>query len=161
MSRSDRGDRERWHGEAVTDEGTGFGLRLLCAEGILPPGTAQDEHFVLIFAFPRTPFTGVTPWAGQKTSGAQNLSGLCDSFRATGPWLCEKLGPVRFHRCAWLCRSGGDWCWAVGRDDLGAPLRVVSQIHRRGGTLGRPVSMEQREAQGPPLSKPGVFLRDL
>ena len=37
MSRSDRGDRERWHGEAVTDEGTGFGFRLLCAEGILLP----------------------------------------------------------------------------------------------------------------------------
>ena len=81
----------------MTDEGTGFGLRLLCAEGILPPGTAQDEHFVLIFAFPRTPFTGVTPWAGQKTSGAQNLSGLCDSFRATGPWLYGKLELVRFH----------------------------------------------------------------
>ena len=26
-----------------------------------PPGTAQDERFALIFAFPRTPFTGVTP----------------------------------------------------------------------------------------------------
>ena len=26
-----------------------------------PPGTAPDEHFVLIVAFPRTPFTGVTP----------------------------------------------------------------------------------------------------
>ena len=24
------------------------------------PGTAPDEHFVLIVAFPRTPFTGVT-----------------------------------------------------------------------------------------------------
>ena len=38
--------------QAVTDEGTGFGLRLLCAEGILPPGTAPDEHFVLIVAHP-------------------------------------------------------------------------------------------------------------
>ena len=26
-----------------------------------PPGTAQDERSALIFAFPRTPFTGVTP----------------------------------------------------------------------------------------------------
>ena len=59
----------------MTDEGTGFGLRLLCAEGILPPGTAQDEHFVLIFAFPRTPFAGVTLLVRQKISGAQNLSG--------------------------------------------------------------------------------------
>ena len=85
----------RWHGEAVTDEGTGFGLRLLCAGEFrrlraasdfahggkvtkTPPGTAPDEHFVLIVAHP-TPsgpsghlpltggvgpgplFTGVTP----------------------------------------------------------------------------------------------------
>ena len=26
-----------------------------------PPGTAQDERLALIFALPRTPFTGVTP----------------------------------------------------------------------------------------------------
>ena len=65
--------------------------------GKTPPGTAQDEHFVLIFAFPRTPFTGVTPLVRQKSSGAQSLSGLCDSFRATGPWLYGKLELVRFH----------------------------------------------------------------
>ena len=104
----------------MTDEGTGFGLRLLCAEGILPPGTAQDEHFVLIFAFPRTSFTGVTPWAGRKTSGAQNLSGLCDSFRATGPWLYGKLELVRFHSRAWLCRTNGT---GLGiRDTSSAPF---------------------------------------
>ena len=44
--------------------------------GKTPPGTAPDEHFVLIVAFPRTPFTGVTPWGGQNISGAQNLSGF-------------------------------------------------------------------------------------
>jgi len=88
-----RGDRDRWHGKAVTDEGAGFGLRLLCAGEFrrlraasdfahggkvtkTPPGTAPDEHFVLIVAFPRTPFTGVTPWGGQNISGAQNLSGF-------------------------------------------------------------------------------------
>ncbi len=65
--------------------------------GKTPPGTAPDEHFVLIFAFPRTPFTGVTPLVRQKSSGAQNLSGLCESFRATGPWLYGKLELVRFH----------------------------------------------------------------
>ena len=27
-------------------------------------------------AYPRSPLTGVIPWAGQKSSGAQNLSGL-------------------------------------------------------------------------------------
>ena len=64
------------------------------------------------------------------------LSHFCRArcpHRATGPWLCKNSGSMRFHDCAWLCRSGGGWCWAVGRDDLGAPLRVVSQIHRRGG----------------------------
>ena len=89
--------RGRWLAVGQTDEGTGFGLRLLCAEGILPPGTAQDEHFVLIVAFPRTPFTGVTPWARQKSSGAQNLSECLNSSRATGPWLYGKLELVRFH----------------------------------------------------------------
>ena len=43
--------------------------------GKTPPGTAPDEHFVLIVAFPRTPFAGVTPLVRQKISGAQNLSG--------------------------------------------------------------------------------------
>ena len=33
------------------------------------------------------------------------------------------------------------------------------QIRRRGGTLGRPVSMDRREAQGPPLPKPGRTCR--
>ena len=77
----------------MTDEGAGFGLRLLCAGEFrrlraasdfahggkvtkTPPGTAPDEHFVLIVAFPRTPFTEVTPWGGQNISGAQNLSGF-------------------------------------------------------------------------------------
>ena len=60
------------------DEGAGFGLGSLYAGGFrrlraassfarggkgtkTPPGTAQDERSALIFAFPRTPFTGVTP----------------------------------------------------------------------------------------------------
>ena len=86
----------------MTDEGTGFGLRLLCAEGILPPGTAQDEHFVLIFAFPRTSFTGVTPWTRQNISGAQNLSGW--SKFPPGHWALalQKLPLLRFHNCAWI-----------------------------------------------------------
>ena len=52
-------------------------------EGKTPPGTAPDEHFVLIVAFPRTPFTGVTPWGGQNISGAQNQE--CLSAVPSGP----------------------------------------------------------------------------
>ena len=69
----------RWLAEGQTDEGAmreafpsplrrreGFALRgeVLSQRGKVPkgsPGTAQDGHFVSIFAFPRTPFTGVTP----------------------------------------------------------------------------------------------------
>ena len=75
MSRSDRGDRERWHGEAVTDEGTGFGLGSLSAEEISPPaggellcpwrqsnqnatGDAADGHFVPIGPLSPDPITG-------------------------------------------------------------------------------------------------------
>ena len=57
-----------------------------------PPGTAPDEHFVLIVAFPRTPVTGVTPWVRQRFFGAQNLSGaLCF---LSGHWALglQKLG---------------------------------------------------------------------
>ena len=34
-------------------------------------------------------FTGVTPWARQNISGAQNLSGCLNFHRATGPWVCK------------------------------------------------------------------------
>ena len=57
-----------------------------------PPGTAPDEHFVLIVAFPRTPFTGVTPWGGQNPSGARNQE--CLGAVPSGPTggLCfEKI----------------------------------------------------------------------
>ena len=65
----------RWHGEAVTDEGAMI-ERFRSSQGnISPPaggeflcpwrqrnqnatGDGSDERFALIFAFPRTPFTG-------------------------------------------------------------------------------------------------------
>ena len=92
------------------DEGVGFGFPFWgapphrispCGASFFPsdgketkgsPGTAPDEHFVLIVAFPRTPFTGVIPWGGQKNSGAQNLSACLNSSRATGPWLSKIEG---------------------------------------------------------------------
>ncbi len=70
-----------------------------------PPGTAPDEHFVLIVAFPRTPIYGGYPlkWA--------------ESFRrAKSEWVSEfppghwalglqKLPLLRFHSCAWVVRT--------------------------------------------------------
>ena len=74
-------------------------------EGKTPPGTAPDEHFVLIVAFPRTPNAEVTPWGGQKISGAQKWSGF--SLFNPGHWALglQKLPLVRFHTCAWVCRT--------------------------------------------------------
>ena len=57
--------------------------------------------------YPRSPITGVTPWAGQIIFGAQNLSGFhrfIPGHRALG---LQKLPLVRFHSCAWLCRANG------------------------------------------------------
>ncbi len=55
--------------------------------------------------YPRSPITGVTPWAGQIIFGAQNLSGFhrfIPGHRALG---LQKLPLVRFHDCAWVCRA--------------------------------------------------------
>ena len=54
---------------------------------------------------PWTPFTGVTPWAGQSISGAQNLSGFLRFL--PGHWALglQKLPLLRFHWCAWLGRA--------------------------------------------------------
>ena len=68
--------------------------------GKTPPGTAPDEHSVLIVAFPRTPFTGVIPLLRQRISGAQNLSDTLNSRRATGPFVVAKSAQLRFRLTA-------------------------------------------------------------
>ena len=53
-------------------------------------GTAQDGHFVSIFALPPVPrYVGRSPGRLCVISGAQNLSGGLNSCRATGPWVCK------------------------------------------------------------------------
>ena len=108
--------------------------------GKTPPGTAPDEHFVLIFAFPRTPFTGVTPLVRQNISGAQNLSGGLRFL--PGHWALglQKFRLVRSRWCAWLYRAN-----APGTNPGGPvwdrPLREQrghSHIRRRGGSKTRP-----------------------
>ena len=94
MSRSDRGDRERWHGEAVTDEGAmterfrflqgGF-RRLRAASDFArggkvtktPPGDAADGHFVPIGPppYPLCRFTTSPPDRGSRPP-APHLRGL-------------------------------------------------------------------------------------
>ena len=57
--------------------------------------------------YPRSPITGVTPWAGQIIFGAQNLSGFPRFLPAHWGLVFPKLNPVRFHCCAWVCRANG------------------------------------------------------
>ena len=146
----------RWHGEAVTDEGAmierfrflaGRFRRLRAASDFLndekvtkeSPGDAADGHFVPIGPLtPGPPFTGVTPWARQKSSGAQNLSG--GSKFPSGHWALAfakiETGAVPLVRLALpnkryryvLCRRGGSKT---------RPSRIW--LYRRGGTLGRPL----------------------
>ena len=94
-----------------------------------PPGTAQDGHYVPIFAHPtlsgpsgHLPLTGgVGPgphYGGRPIvrccwiSGAQKGSGLRDSFRATGPWVCKN------------CRGCGSKT-APGFSQPTPPIRVM------------------------------------
>ena len=69
-------------------------------------GTAQDGHFVSIFALPPVPhYGGRVPVRLSKISGAQNLSG--GSEFPPGHWALglQKLRLVRFNFCAWFCRT--------------------------------------------------------
>ena len=106
------------------------------------PGTAQDERFALIFALPRTPFTGVPPEKFSRSSGAQNLSGWSEF--PPGHWALgmQKLPLLRFNLCACLCRAN-----AFGANPGGPvwdrPLRrreTVFVICCRGGSQTRPLS---------------------
>ena len=63
-----------------------------------PPGTAPDEHFVLIVAFPRTPLRGLPLEVGQKISGAQNQECLGTvPSGPTGALGVQKFYLLRFH----------------------------------------------------------------
>ena len=55
--------------------------------------------------YPRSPITGVIPWAGQSISGAQNLSGV--PLFNPGHWALgvQKFQSVRFQFCACLFRT--------------------------------------------------------
>ena len=66
----------------------------------------------LRFAPPRSigplspdPITGVILRAGKILPARKIWSEFLNSRRATGPWVCGKLRPVRFHNRAWRCRA--------------------------------------------------------
>ena len=70
-----------------------------------PPGTAPDEHFVLIVAFPRTPIYGGYPLE-QAESFRRAKSEWVFEF-PPGHWALglQKLRLVQFNFCAWFCRT--------------------------------------------------------
>ena len=86
-------------------------------------GTAPDEHFVLIVAFPPDPhYGGRVPAGFCSTPGAQNLSGWCLSL--PGHWALglHKFPLVRFHNCAWIYRANAPGVeYAVGAAPCGLP----------------------------------------
>ena len=116
----------RWHGEAVTDEGAMIEkFRSLQGSFAAPaasdfldaqkvtkkaPGGGRNRRFGrasrLHAARPLEPPLRGLPLGPGRIFPARKIwvAGL-NSRRATGPWLCGKLRPVRFHICAWLCRA--------------------------------------------------------
>ena len=74
--------------------------------------------------YPRSPITGVIPWAGQSISGAQNLSGV--PLFNPGHWALgvQKFQSVRFQFCACLFRTNAPILFsAVGAGALTRPPR--------------------------------------
>ena len=86
-------------------------------------GTAQNGHFVSIFALPPDPhYGGRVLVRFCKISGAQNLSGWCLSL--PGHWALglHKFPLVRFHNCAWIYRANAPGVeYAVGAAPCGRP----------------------------------------
>ena len=122
-------------------------------------------------AFPRTPYYGGRVLCGgAELSGAQNLSGWSEfppGHRALG---LQKLGVMRFHSRAWLCRtnaSDADLFLDVGAALAAArkpsPLgegaeRSEADEGCSGGYTGPPGSYHQRKPQGTPLPINGLML---
>ena len=104
---------------------------------------------------PRTPITGDAVLAGFcRTSGAQNLSGWSEF--PPGHWALglQKLGVMRFHSRAWLCRTNvSDTDYAVGAGVLIRPSR------NRVSSLGGPASVRPLRKEGTALvfARPGDF----
>ena len=70
-----------------------------------PPGTAPDEHFVLIVAFPRTPIYGGYPLEQAESfrrAKSEWVSEFPPGHRALG---LQKLPLPRFHSCAWVVQT--------------------------------------------------------
>ena len=180
MSRSDRGDRGRWHGEAVTDEGAGFGLGLLYAGGFALRGEFLSQRWErnqriaggrlrMDTACPYSPFPGPHyggyPFEWAKISGAQNRSDWSES--PPGHWALslQKLPPARFHSRAWLCRAnapgpnpGGrmlcaptGFRWTVGAAISRPPWRFPPP--RRGGPTWPPAGGETSLPLTPPSAR--------
>ena len=121
--------------------------------GKTPPGTAPDEHFVLIVAHPtpsgpsgHLPLTGgVGP--GPHYGGTPSWEVVHHFRRAKSEWPSkfppghwalglQKLPPVRFHSCAWVSQPTRPVQILAGRSGTGpyknnaaAPLS-----RRRGGS---------------------------
>ena len=85
---------------------------------------------------PGPPFTGVTPWARQEISGAQNLSGWSEF--PPGHWALglQKFRLVRSRWCAWLYRANAPGANPGGRPK-GLPYPITEEFF---GTVGAAIS---------------------
>ena len=116
-------------------------------------GTAQNERAALIFAFPPSPpVTGVLSSGECRPPGAENLSGRCNSSRATGPWPGGKFRPSGFRECAWFVVANGGRGYS--RRGGACPSRWRLK-RRRGGTPGPPAYSAASPCKARPVAAPG------
>ena len=97
------------------------------------PGTAPDEHFVLIVAFPRTPLRGTRTCVS--IENFRRAKSEWASKFLPGHWALglQKFPLVRFHDCAWLCRANVPGAYSGGSPkDLPYPNRKDFLETRRG-----------------------------
>ena len=110
--------------------------------------------------YPRSPITGVTPWAGQIIFGAQNLSGFPRFLPAHWGLALPKLNPARFHCCAWVCRANGTRS-VDGGSPKGLPYPNLNHflVMRRGGAEGELPRRGKRSHPGVCPSRRILFTR--
>ena len=111
-------------------------------------GTPQGRTSFAMSAYPRTPITRVTPWVRQNSPGAQNLSGVSNSRRATGPWPCKNFrccGPAPAPGVAELVAAG---TWSAGGPRT-SPTKFRKSFLRIVGEGLAPPAMPSPEGRSP------------
>ena len=119
------------------------------------PGTAPDEHFVLIVAFPRTPLRGTrTCWILQNFRRAKSgwRSAIPTAPQGAG---CSKIAVGAVYRLRLALPSHRSWC-EFGREAQGPPLPRLRIVFGNPQGRGLPLPPIPTAQLGPRHNKDAV-----